>query len=171
MRIYLVGYMASGKSNIGRLLAEKLGYDFLDLDHVFEERYRISVPDFFDKYDEKAFRYLERLILHDTVKHDNVVIATGGGTPCFFNNMQFIRKSGFSVYLSLPVQSLVKRLAALRRKRPLLKHIPASELAAKVTAHLAEREQFYNLADIQVPGEEPDLELLIREIWKLNQTC
>jgi shikimate kinase len=84
--------------------------------------------------------------------------------------MQFIKQSGLSVYLNLPVQSLVKRLAALRRKRPLLKHVPPSELPSKVTAHLAEREQFYNQADMQVSGEEADIEPLAREIRKLIDT-
>ena len=90
MRIYLIGYMASGKSNLGQLLAEKLGYSFIDLDYLFEERFRISVLDFFEKYDEDGFRKIERSILHETLEQDDVVISTGGGTPCFFDNMHFI---------------------------------------------------------------------------------
>ena len=92
MRIYLVGYMASGKSNLGQILAEKLGYAFVDLDYLFEERFRIRVLDFFEKYDEKGFRTIEQSLLHETTGWDNMVIATGGGTPCFFDNMDVISK-------------------------------------------------------------------------------
>ena len=90
MRIYLIGYMASGKSNLGQILAEKLDYSFVDLDYLFEERFRISVFDFFEKYDEDGFRKIEKSLLQETTGWDDVVVATGGGTPCFFDNMRVI---------------------------------------------------------------------------------
>ena len=90
MRIYLIGYMASGKTQIGHILANRLGFSFTDLDTVFEKQFRISVSDFFEKYDEQAFRLLEQKLLLETKNLDNIVISTGGGTPCFFDNMDFI---------------------------------------------------------------------------------
>lgn len=164
MRIYLVGYMASGKSNFGRLLAEKLEYGFVDLDYLFEERFRISVLDFFEKYDENAFRKIERALLLETLGQENLVISTGGGTPCFFDNMDVIKKAGISVYLYWETHALIRRLKIVKRRRPLLKDVSPAELGAKVTAHLIEREAFYNRADIKVPGENFDVEALKEQI-------
>lgn len=161
MRIYLIGYMASGKSNLGKLLAEKLGYRFIDLDYLFEERFKISVLDFFKKYDEGAFRKIEQTLLHETTDIEDVVISTGGGTPCFFDNMRVIRRAGLSVYLCWQVPALVNRLIMVKRKRPLLMDIPPAELKGKITAQLADREYFYTQADFIIQGEEFDLESLL----------
>lgn len=161
MRIYLIGYMASGKSNLGRLLAEKLCYRFIDLDYLFEERYRISVLDFFEKYDEGVFRKIEQTLLNETVDLEDVVVSTGGGTPCFYNNMDVIRQSGLSVYLCWKVPSLLYRLKMVKRKRPLLKDIPPADLEGKVVAQLSEREYYYNQADLTIQGENFDMEALL----------
>ncbi len=162
MRIYLIGYMASGKSNLGRHLASKLGYGFVDLDYLFEERYRISVLDFFEKYDEPAFRKIEQALLLETTELDDVVISTGGGTPCFFNNMEFIKHSGLSVYLLWEVPALVSRLKMVKRKRPLLKDIPPDELEGSVARQLAERSFYYTQADFTIRGFNMDMEALVQ---------
>lgn len=164
MRIYLIGYMASGKSNLGRHLANQLGYDFLDIDYLFEERYRISVLDFFEKYDEMAFRKIEQSLLHETIDLDNTVISTGGGTPCYFDNMEFIKRAGISVYLLWEVPVLVSRLKMVKRKRPLLKDIPPEGLFGKVAEQLAERELFYTQADFTIPGLNLDMGRLLEWI-------
>lgn len=161
MRIYLIGYMASGKSNLGRQLAEKLGFSFIDLDYVFEERFRISVLDFFEKYDEAGFRKIEQSLLHETTTFNNVVISTGGGTPCYFDNMHLIKKSGISLYLHWTIPTLVERLKHVKRKRPLLKDIPAEELQDKVTKHLTDREIYYNQADYTIDMDNLDWEALL----------
>jgi shikimate kinase len=161
MRIYLIGYMASGKSNLGRQLASKLGYDFVDLDYLFEERFRISVLDFFEKYDESAFRNIEQSLLVETMTMDNIVISTGGGTPCYFDNMQFIKSSGISVYLLWEVPALVSRLKMVKRKRPMLKDIPPDQLESSVSVHLAEREFFYRQADFTIRGFNLDMDKLL----------
>lgn len=164
MRIYLLGYMASGKTNLGRLLATKLAYDFIDIDYLFEERYRISVLDFFEKYDESTFRNLERMLLLETIHVENTVISTGGGTPCFFENMQCIRQSGISIYLRWDLAELVARLRLVKRKRPLLKDIPPTELEARVETQLMEREIYYNQADLVVNGRDLDPDNLVAMI-------
>jgi shikimate kinase len=161
MRIYLVGYMASGKSNLGQILAEKLEYSFVDLDYLFEERFRISVFDFFAKYDEDGFRKIEKSLLSESREWDRVVVATGGGTPCFYDNMQIIRESGLSVYLRWSAGTLVDRLKKVKRKRPLLKDIAEADLFKKVSSHLSEREYYYNQADIVIDAENLDLENLL----------
>ncbi len=164
MRIYLIGYMASGKSNLGQLLAEKLGYSFIDLDYLFEERFRISVLDFFEKYDEDGFRKIERSILHETLEQDDVVISTGGGTPCFFDNMHFIKESGLSVYLHWEIPTLVSRLRQVKRKRPLLKDVPPGELEDTVRTHLEHRAFYYNQADYTIDTENLDMDAILRWI-------
>lgn len=164
MRIYLIGYMASGKSKFGRLLAKKLNYGFLDIDYLFEERFHISVFDFFEKYNENAFRKIERNLLNETIDMEDVVISTGGGTPCFFDNMKVIKQSGISIYLHWDVASLLMRLTLMKRKRPLLKDVPQNELKGKVTAQLAEREFYYRQADLIIKGQDIDLEALIKLI-------
>ena len=160
MRIYLIGYMASGKSNLGQLLAAKLGYSFVDIDYLFEERFRISVLDFFEKYDEDGFRKIEQSLLAESTGWDQVVISTGGGTPCFFNNMSVIRESGVSVYLQWEVDKLVQRLNLVKRKRPLLKDIPAVELASRVAVQLREREFYYKQADFVMDAATLDMDAL-----------
>ncbi len=168
MRIYLIGYMASGKSNLGQLLAARLNYGFIDLDYLFEERYKVSVIDFFEKYDEESFRKIERILLHETSCLHNTIISTGGGTPCYFDNMDFIRGAGLSVYLHWEVEPLVSRLRQVRRQRPLLKNVDPENLAGKVTAHLAEREMFYRQADYQFEAADEEIEDLIA--WVKQQS-
>ena len=131
--------------------------------------FRISVLDFFDKYDEQAFRTIEQSLLHETIQHDRVVISTGGGTPCFFDNMEFIRHSGISLYLNWEVPALVRRLKTVRRKRPLLKDIPPAALEKKVIEQLIQREFYYNQADIVVRGENVDVDNLVLRIRSLSQ--
>ena len=164
MRIYLLGYMASGKSRLGKHLALKLGFTFIDIDTVFEERFRISIPDFFEKYDEAAFRQIERLLLLETTREDNVVVSTGGGTPCFFDNLHIIKKAGFSVYLQWEIPALVERLRQAKRKRPLLKDIHEKHLENKIRDHLGERNVFYSQADLTVKADNESLENIIEQI-------
>jgi shikimate kinase len=164
MRIYLVGYMASGKSNLGRQLAGKMGYEFVDTDYLFEERFRISVVDFFEKYDEGAFRKIEQSLLHETAGMDDTVISTGGGTPCFFDNMDFIKRSGISVYIWWDSRDLADRLLKVKRKRPLLKDIAPDLIGQTVDQHLEERAFYYEKADIIVPGNTIDIDNLADQI-------
>ncbi len=173
MRIYLIGYMGSGKSTIGKQLASRLGYPFLDLDQHFEERYRISIIDFFEKYGELLFRNLERDLLHETRVFDDILISTGGGTPCSFDNMKFIRDYGIAVYIRWPVKLLAERLQNLKKKRPILKDLDPGALQEKIKEHLAEREPFYNQADIVIDAgdlSQPQLiEILLKKMEEFGK--
>ena len=164
MKIYLVGYMASGKTKIGREMSKISGLGFADIDDLFEEKYRISIPDFFDKYGESLFRQLEQQVLIQTAILDNMVISTGGGTPCFFDNMDFILQNGHSVYLKLPAAALVNRLKSIRKQRPLLKDLKSEELESFITGQLKTREPFYSRAEITIDGHGPDLKALYERL-------
>ncbi|MCK9422440.1 MAG: shikimate kinase [Bacteroidales bacterium] len=152
MRIYLIGYMASGKSNLGRLLSEELRFRFIDLDSMFEERYKVTILDFFERYGEELFRKIEQKLLYETAGYDNTVIATGGGTPCFFDNMEFINTSGTSIYLRWEIPELTERLRHIRKKRPILKTIDPENLENTVSNHLKQRSVYYERAHVTVDG-------------------
>jgi len=167
MRIYLVGYMASGKTQIGKLLAAELNYGFIDMDQLFEEQFRISIADFFEKYGEQHFRMIEHELLVETSKKEDQVIATGGGTPCFHDNMELINKTGLSVFIHFEVPFLVKRLLKSRRKRPVLKGIPDEKLDEMVGNHLAQRLPFYQRARIILDGSGMELSQIVKIISDL----
>lgn len=157
MKYYLVGYMYSGKSTFGRRLAKSKGLDFLDLDRAFEDRFHYTVPRFFETFGEAAFRKLETQMLHSTADLDNVVIATGGGTPCYNDNMDFILSHGTAVYLQMSVDDLVRRGLRSRNPRPKLHGLPEEELRTRIESQLKEREPVYRRAPIILDGTNPVL--------------
>lgn len=157
MKYYLVGYMYSGKSTFGRKLAAEKGLDFLDLDRAFEERYHYTVQRFFEQFGEKAFRILENEMLRSTANLDNIVVATGGGTPCHSDNMDFILKNGTAVYLRMSVDALVQRALASRNPRPTMRGLTEAELRGRIEAQLKEREVFYLRAPIVLDGTAPSM--------------
>jgi shikimate kinase len=157
MKIYLIGYMASGKSKLGRELSSLTGLAFVDLDDVFEERYRIGIVDFFSKYGDPAFRQIEHQLLLETEFLDNTIIATGGGTPCSEDNIRFIKAHGISIYVRMNVDDLVERLKSVKRKRPLLMNVPVEELGQFILEQMKEREPYYLEADHIIEGPVEDL--------------
>jgi len=160
MKIYLVGYMASGKSKLGKELSGMTELSFVDMDEVFEERYRIGIVDFFDKYGDPAFRQIEHQLLLETEFLDNTIIATGGGTPCSEENIRFIKAHGISIYIRMDVADLVDRLKSVKRKRPLLKNVPLEDLEQFIRNQLKEREPYYLQADHIIAGPVVELEPL-----------
>lgn len=161
MRIYLVGYMSAGKSTTAKRLANRLGMEAFDTDRLFEARYKISINDFFHKYDANLYRRLETQILHDTLQYDNAVIATGGGTPCFNGNMDWMNQHGFTIFLKISPQSAITRLSQSKVKRPLVYERPAEELADFIQNNYAERMPFYEKAQLTFKGEDLDIEALM----------
>lgn len=161
VRVYLIGYMGSGKSRTGGEVAAKMDWRFIDMDDFFEEKYRISVLDFFEKYDENSFRNIERKLLHETILEDNTIIATGGGTPCFFDNMDFINNNGTSIYLKPDIPLLINRLRIVRKKRPLLKDVKLENLVDFFHQQLAERELYYSKAHFMIEGLDITAEKII----------
>lgn len=155
MKYYLVGYMYCGKTTFGRKLAEEKGMDYLDLDRAFEKRYHYTVPRFFATFGEEAFRKLESQLLRSTAALDNVVIATGGGTPCHSGNMDFILQNGTAIYLQMSVDALVERALRSHNPRPLMRGLSPDALRAKIQSQLMEREPFYRKAPVILDGRDP----------------
>ena len=168
MRVILVGFPGCGKSSVGKKLAAKLGYGFVDLDEAFEEEYHISIPDFFQKYNETAFRSCERKVLINKLQLDNVVISSGGGTPCFSDNMQLMRDSGVVVYIKMAPASLFDRLSHAKRPRPLVQNKTPEELQQYIDKTLPLREPVYQQAHFTVKGESIDIEALCEKVRKMN---
>lgn len=160
-RIYIIGYMCSGKSSVSRKLANKLGYQTVDTDDVFEERYHISVQDFFDKYGEDYFRMFESEILRKTGEMHNAVISTGGGTPCFFDNMQWMNENGVTVFVKISPTTACNRLMTAKRKRPLIQGKNKDELCQYVENHYNSRLKYYEQATFTVKGENLDIDEIL----------
>ncbi len=165
MRIYIIGYMGAGKSTVSEKLAKKLNLMRFDLDELFEQRFKIDINRFFEKYDETLFRKLESRLLKETVLLNNVVISTGGGTPCFYDNMEWMKQFGITVYLKMNPKSLVNRLQTSKRKRPLMKDkTSADQLLEYVQNHLRNRNIWYSQADLIIKGESIDIDELADRI-------
>ena len=164
MRIVLVGYMGSGKSTLGKKLASKLRFSFYDTDQIIEEQYKISIYNFFEKYEEDVFRKIEYDVLKNALIHNNAVISTGGGTPCFRNNMDIINKNSYSVYIKMHIDSIETRLINSKKSRPLLKDISQTNLKAFIEKQLLEREKYYNQANLIIKGEKLDINYLIESL-------
>jgi len=157
MRVYILGYMYSGKSTLGRKLAKRLDYEFVDTDSLFETRYQITIKDFLHRYDEAAFRKLEREVLLSTIQYHNCVISTGGGTPCFSDNMAFIKQNGVSIYLEATPNLIMSRRVKSKKARPLLENLSHDEAQDLVTKQMKERSPYYELADLKFNADDISL--------------
>ena len=152
MRIFLIGFMGCGKTTLGKKLAKDLNYNFIDLDTYIEKKTNKTITEIFENKGEKRFRIVERESLMEVLKKDNIVIATGGGTPCFFNNMQEILVSGKAIYLKMKIKDLLERLETGKSQRPLIKNKSAKELESFIRNKLSERESFYKESDYILQG-------------------
>ena len=146
IRILLTGYMGAGKTTLGRALADRLGITFIDLDNYIEERYRKSISQIFAEKGEDGFRDIERRMLHEVAEFEDVIISTGGGTPCFFDNMDYMNQMGLTVYLQASLERLFIRLSIARKQRPLIKDKSDEELREFIAQQLAKREPYYSRA-------------------------
>ena len=145
-RIFLIGYMGAGKTTLGRALAKELDIQFIDLDSYNEKRLCKSVSQIFAENGEEGFRDIERRMLHEVGDFENVVISTGGGTPCFFDNIEYMNRQGATVFLDVPVERLFIRLKIARKKRPLIMEKNDDELRDFITEQLAKRMPYYSKA-------------------------
>ncbi len=140
--------MGCGKSYIGKGLAQKLGWEFLDMDDFLEANEGMTISQIFAEGGEKLFRELERNYLHATYDFNQTVIATGGGAPCFFDNVDWMNTNGQTIYLKTPVSILVNRLEKETAHRPLLAGKTSEELHQFITNKLVERNPFYEKANL-----------------------
>lgn len=167
MKIYLIGYMGSGKSTIGRLLAEQMQLDYIDFDKNIEEEAGKTITQLFDEFGEDKFRQLEHEYLKRLLVKENIVISLGGGTPCFYNNIELINNSGTSIYLEMDVDSLAKRLSRAKNKRPLIRDLNDTELKYFIETNLEKRKAIYEQAKYTVQGKNFSSTYLTEAIIKL----
>jgi len=168
MKVFLVGYMASGKTTIGKVLAEKMNFQFIDLDQYIESKEDMSVPDIFKLKGEIYFRKIEALFLKELIESDiKAIISLGGGTPCYGNNMELLLNSedAITIYLKASLNELVKRLSKDKQNRPLIAHLDFDEaLLEFVGKHLFERNQFYNQANYTVETDNASVTTIVEDI-------
>lgn len=144
--IFLIGYMGCGKSTLGRALQKASALEFIDLDHYIENRFHQTVSELFASRGEAGFRKAERAMLEEVADMENVVIACGGGTPCFFDNMELMNEKGLTVWLNTPIDRLYERLQRNRSKRPILADKSDAELMDFIQRALKDREPQYSKA-------------------------
>ena len=170
-RIILVGYMGSGKTTVGKALSKETGMMFYDLDWYIESRMRKTVSEIFAERGEEAFRKIEYNMLHEVAEFEDVIISCGGGTPCFFDNMEYLNQQGDVVYLKATPETLYKHLLMAKVERPLLKDKSPEELIAYITEHLKERAPFYEKArhilDVNVLDEYDKIQTSVESLRTL----
>lgn len=149
--------MGCGKSTLGRRLAEHLHLQFVDMDHYIEMRNHKTVSQIFAEEGETEFRNKERKALEELSEFSNIVIATGGGAPCFFDNMELMNRTGKTIYMNINASILTDRLLKSKTERPLIMGKSRNELVAFIDENLQKRNVFYSLAKYQIT--EPDIEL------------
>lgn len=157
MRIYLIGYMGCGKSTLGKRLAKHLNLQFVDMDHYIEMRNHKTVPQIFAEEGETEFRIKERKALEELADFSDIVIATGGGAPCFFDNIDMMNNTGTTIYMNIDPAILADRLMHSKTERPLIKGKSKEELTDFIDEMLKKRSPFYSQAKFEIT--EPDIEL------------
>lgn len=152
MKIFLIGFMGCGKSTLGKKLAVKMAYDLIDLDHKVEEAAGSTIADYFSAHGEDTFRRLESDTLKNWEYPKNCIVATGGGTPCFFDNMDWMNANGLTIYIDMPAIALAKRLEKGAAKRPLLKGLSEAALVNFIEEKLEDRRPFYQKSRLMISG-------------------
>jgi shikimate kinase len=166
-RIYVIGFMGSGKSTAGKSLAKKLGMEFTDLDSVIEETEGLKVREIFNTKGEDYFREKEASCLRALGKKKNIVVSCGGGTPCFHQNMDYMSSDGTVVYLKMSPAALASRLSSDRGQRPLIKGVAPADLPAFIEEKLSSREIYYLKAHVIADGLSPCIDSIAEMIRKL----
>ena len=170
-RVILIGYMGSGKTTVGKALSKETGMMFYDLDWYIESRMHKSVSQIFAEKGEEGFRKIEYNMLHEVAEFEDVIISCGGGTPCFFDNIDYLNQQGEVVYLKASPETLYKHLLMAKIERPLLKDKSADELIAYITEHLKQREPFYEKArhilDVNVLDDYDKIKVSVQKLREL----
>lgn len=150
----MIGFMGCGKSTMGRSLASMLNLTFIDLDTYIEGKYFKTVPQIFAEEGEAEFRKKEHRVLEEVALFDDVIVATGGGAPCFFDNMELMNREGYCVFLDVEINTLVNRLIHSKTERPLIKGKSSEELKSFIAELMLKRRPFYEKASYILKGSE-----------------
>ena len=169
MRIVLLGYMASGKSSIGKKISKSLNTSFIDLDDYIIEKKKMSISEIFSEKGEIYFRKIEHQYLKEILENFNdFILSLGGGTPCYANNMELIKQSNTtSIYFQGSVSTLTKRLIKKKAKRPLIASLEDDKIPEFIAKHLFERRFFYEQANITVKIDDKKKSQVALELTKL----
>jgi len=166
MKIYLIGFMGSGKTYWGRQLSQKLGLPFFDMDEQVIHSESKSINEIFETYGEEYFRLKEKGILHViTETHSSFVMACGGGSPCYFNNIDYMNQAGTTVWLNTPLNILFQRLITEKEKRPLLKDLSEGQLKGFIIKKFADRKIYYEQAEVMIDDENISLDHFIERVF------
>jgi shikimate kinase len=168
--LYIIGFMGSGKTTAGKKLASSLGWSFVDLDKKIEEHTRMKITEIFSKFGEEHFRNIEAKLLKSVTPDSNIVLATGGGVPCYKDNMEFMLRSGLTIYLKMTPSQLASRLTASNDVRPLIKNLEGDELLLFIEKKLSEREKWYEKSHLIWNGFDiniSDLHFLVKSYLNL----
>ena len=167
MNIILIGYMGSGKSTVGKNLAKKINFEFIDLDDYIEKKENLAILQIFKTKGEIYFRKKEHLYLNELLQQDNIILSLGGGTPCYGSNMEAILNTAHaqSIYLKSSIPNLVKRLHPEKSTRPLIAHLKTEEeLTEFIGKHLFERSYYYSQSHQTLATDAKSVETITEEI-------
>jgi shikimate kinase len=165
MRVFLIGFMGSGKTHWGKILSRQTGLPYFDLDEVIVAAEKKSIQQLFHDNGEEYFRIKEQEVLEALSEdHDNIIISTGGGTPCFFNNIDFMKQQGKVVWLNTSVDILLERLLRQKHSRPLIKNISDGELKSFIVKKLQDRKMYYEQAHVMLHEETITIESLLKSL-------
>jgi shikimate kinase len=165
-RIILIGFMGCGKSTLGKKIARKLNVPFIDADSAIEKQHHLSIGEIFGKYGESGFREMETEFIKDLDDREAFVLATGGGMPCFDQNMKLLNRLGTTFYLDRSAKELANRLKNAKSKRPLLEGLNDKELLEFIEIKLTERDEYYKQSQIILNREDqnPDQIILLNQL-------
>lgn len=152
MKIFLIGFMGCGKSTLGKNLSALMKFDFIDLDKAIEKETKMTVSALFASQGEGTFRAHEARLLRNIPQNNNTIVSTGGGTPCFYDNIDYMNSQGLTIYIKLPPEIIANRLFYSDNKRPLIKYETKEALLTNITEMLSEREDYYKKAKLVVEG-------------------
>lgn len=167
-KIILIGYMGAGKTSLGRLLADSLNIRFINSDSEIEQQTGMTIGQIFELYGEDYFRNLEKEFLRTFNAQDSFILATGGGTPCYNDQMTVLNTLGTTVYLQCSNETLFSRLKNERDHRPLIAGLSDDELRDAIDYRMAQREKIYQLAHITLPENEQTIEALSQHLHRKN---
>ena len=166
MKIFLIGFMGSGKTYWGRLLSEKLNMPFFDLDEEIINAENKSITEIFAREGEEYFRLKEKDVLHSIAENNiTFIMSCGGGTPCYFNNIEYMHKVGTTVWLNTSIDTLYSRLLKEKEQRPLIKNLSDDDLKLFIKKKFSDRKIYYEQADMTVEDENITVEHFIEKVF------